>query len=80
MYNLWDKMELIFGIVDVLFLMLIVLPLYPNPVDGYIFSVNLFDYTETTSFIRLIYRIMFITLIVIVKKIMLLHYLLDITV
>ncbi len=44
---------------------LIILPLYPNLIDGYIYSVNLFSYVQTTTFNLLIYWIMFITLIVI---------------
>ena len=55
--------NLLYGIVDVLSIMLIVLPLYPNPVNGYIYSVNLFAYAQTSSFICLIYWIMFIALI-----------------
>ena len=44
---------------------LVILPLYPNPMDGYIYSVNLFAYTQTTSWNRLVYWIMFAALIVI---------------
>ena len=50
--NIRNMCDLLFGIVDLLSFTLIVLPLYPNPVDGYVFSVNLFSYTETTSFNR----------------------------
>ena len=35
-----------FGIVDILFFILAVLPLYPFEVGGYVYSVNLFAYTE----------------------------------
>ena len=70
--NIRNMCDLLFGIVDLLSFTLIVLPLYPNPVDGYVFSVNLFSYTETTSFNRLLYWIMFVALIVIgVVKILL---------
>ena len=70
--NIRNMCDLLFGIVDLLSFTLIVLPLYPNPVDGYVFSVNLFLYTETTSFNRLVYWIMFVALIVIgVVKILL---------
>ena len=55
--------DLLFGMVDLFSFILIVLPLYPKPIDGYIFSVNLFSYTETTWFNRWIYWIMFIALI-----------------
>lgn len=56
--------DLLFGIVDFMSVTLVILPLYPNLVDGYIYSVNLLSYTQTTSFNRLIYWIMFVTLIV----------------
>lgn len=39
--NLNGLCELLFGFVDLLSLMLVFLPLYPKPVDGYIYSVNL---------------------------------------
>lgn len=56
--------DLLFGIVDVCYFMLIVLPLYPNTIDGYIYSVNLFAYAETTSLIRFVYWSVYISLIV----------------
>ena len=55
--------DLLFGMVDLFFFILIVLSLYPKPINGYIFSVNLFSHTETTWFNRWIYWIMFIALI-----------------
>lgn len=57
--------DLLFGMVDLFSFILIVLPLYPKPIDGYIFSVNLFSYTETTWLNRWIYWIMFIILIMV---------------
>ena len=73
--NIRNMCDLLFGIVDVLSFTLIVLPLYPNPIEGYIFSVNLFAYTETTVFNRLIYWMMFIALIVVgVAKILLTQF------
>ncbi len=62
--NIRSMCDLLFGIADLFSFTLVVLPLYPNTVDGYIYSVNLFAYAETTSFNRLIYWIMFISLIV----------------
>ncbi len=53
--NIQNLCDMLIGILDLLSVTLIVLPLYPNPIDGYIFSVNLFSYTETTSFNRLVY-------------------------
>ena len=56
--------DLLFGMVDLMVITLIILPLYPNLIDGYIYSVNLFTYTQTTPFNRLVYWTMFVALIV----------------
>ena len=56
--------NLLLGIMDVLSVMLILLPLYPNPIAGYIYSVNLFHYIEITSLNRIIYWIAYSTLII----------------
>ena len=61
--NIRKMCNLIFGIVDMLSVLLILLPLYPNPVDEYIYSVNLLHYMETTSLNRSIYWILFSILI-----------------
>lgn len=63
--NLRSMCDLLFGILDICSFMLIVLPLYPNMVHGFIYSVNLFAYTQTTFLNRLLYWIMFVSLIVI---------------
>lgn len=62
--NIRNMCDLLFGIVDTCVFLLIVLPLYPNTINGYIYSVNLFAYTEITSMNRIIYWGMFIFLIV----------------
>ena len=63
--NIRTLCDLIFGTADVSFFMLIILPLYPNSVDGFIYSVNLLAYEDITSMNRLIYWISYITLILI---------------
>ena len=60
--NMQNLCDMLIGILDLLSVTLIVLPLYPNPIGGYIFSVNLFSYTETTSFNRFVYWGLFTTL------------------
>ena len=62
--NIQRICDLLFGIVDVFSFMLIILPLYPNPINGYIYSVNLFSYTETSAFNLFVYLIMFTALII----------------
>lgn len=61
--NIQDMCDLLFGLVDLFSFVLILLPLYPNTVDGYIYSVNLITYTEINSFYRLIHWMLFILLI-----------------
>ncbi len=62
-FNIKTIYNLLFGIVDVCSFMLILLPLYPNTVDGFVYSVNLLAYVETTSFNRLIYWVLVFSLI-----------------
>lgn len=57
--------DLLTGLTDVFTLLLIFLPLYPNPIDGYIYSVALPAYTETTSFNLTVYWVVFLALILI---------------
>ena len=54
----------LFGMIDVFAFLLIVLPLYPKEADTYIYSVNLFTYTETLSFTRVMHWIFLLALIV----------------
>ena len=62
--NIQGMCDLLFGIVDICVFLLIVLPLYPNTIDGYIYSVNLFAYAEATLLKRMIYGILFLSLII----------------
>ena len=48
---------------DLFSLLLIVLPLYPKTVNGYIYSVSLSAYTEATTLNRMAYWILFLALI-----------------
>ena len=61
--NIRSMCDLLFGMVDVCFFLLIVLPLYPNTMEGYVYSVNLFAYTETTPLNRILYWMMYVSLI-----------------
>lgn len=54
--------DLIMGILDVCSFLLIVLPIYPNVVNGYVYSVNLFTYTQIASWSRFVYWILFLAL------------------
>jgi len=58
-----DMCGLLFGILDICSFLLIILPLYPNSAGEYISSVNLFAYSETSQATRLLYWILFLSLI-----------------
>lgn len=62
--NIQNMCNLLFGMVDLLSVILIVLPLYPQTIDGYVYSVNLWMYTETAVYNRRVYWILFLALIV----------------
>ena len=61
--NLKKMCDLLFGMVDVSTILLVILPLYPKTIEGYIYAVNLMAYTETTELNRMIYWGMFAALI-----------------
>ncbi len=63
--NIRSLCDFALGMVDLFSFLLIALPLYPNAVDGYIYSVNLFAYEQTTQFNRVIYWSMYILLLVV---------------
>ena len=62
--NIQNLFDLLFGMVDLLSVLLIVLPVYPRTVDGYVYSVNLFEYLETSAMNRFVYWFLFLGLIV----------------
>ena len=73
--NIQNMCEMFWGIIDVFSIVLIVLPLYPNVVDGYVYSVNLLSYTQTTEFNLLAYWGLFVTMIIVgITKIMLVSF------
>ena len=43
---------------------MIILPIYPKTVNSYVYSVNLWNYTETAIYNRFIYWILFLSLMV----------------
>ena len=60
--NIRNICSKLFGASDLLTFMLIVLPLYPKTVDGFVYSVTLWSYTETASYNLVIYWCMFLAL------------------
>ena len=63
--NIRNMCDLLFGIVDLCSFILVVLPLYPNTIDGFVYSVNLLNYTQTTTLNRTICWIVFMSLVII---------------
>lgn len=63
--NIRNICDLLFGIVDLFSFILVVLPLYPNTIDGFVYSVNLLNYTETSSRNLIVYWVMFLSLFIV---------------
>jgi len=53
------------GVTDLFAIHLIVLPLYPKTVDGYVYSVNLWNYAETSPLNQLVYWGLFVALVLV---------------
>ncbi len=70
--NIRSICDWLIGVVDAFAVMLIFLPLYPNTVDGFVYSVNLLAYAENSLFNRRVYWMLFLLLILLgVVKILL---------
>ena len=54
--------DILFGIVDLFSFVLVVLPLYPNTVDGFVYSVSLLNYTQISQVNLSVYWAMFVSL------------------
>ena len=53
--NMQNLCSILLGTIDLLYFLLIVLPLYPKSTGCYIASVNLFGYIDTSAFNRMVY-------------------------
>lgn len=53
------------GVTDLFAILLIILPLYPKTVDGYVYSVNLWNYAETSPLNQLVYWGLFVALVLV---------------
>ena len=58
--NLNKIYSFIFGVIDIMAVLFILLPLYGEKREGYIYSVNLLSFKDTTKFNLVIYWIIFI--------------------
>ena len=67
--------SIFFGIIDVMAIAFILLPLYGNPSNGYIYSVNLLEFTATPPINLVVYWTVFITIIVLgIAKLTLIYF------
>ena len=62
--NVRKTCTLLFGIVDLFAIVLFILPLYPNRVNDFVFSVNMFNYTQVSQVNKCIYCFIFVSLFV----------------
>lgn len=61
--NTRNMCEVLFGVVDLFSVFLIILPLYPNTVDSFIYSVNLLNFVQISPLNKYIYWVIFVVLI-----------------
>ncbi len=61
--NLRNMSNVLLGMLDLCSVALIVLPLYPNIVNDYVYSVNLLAYNQAASLNRLLYWGLFLLLV-----------------
>lgn len=73
--NIKSMYNLFFGICDILYFMLIILPLYSNSSGGHIYAINLIAHLENATANHIIYPIIFLLLIMVgTVKIILLRF------
>ena len=56
--NIRNMCDLLFGITDLFTCLLIVLPLYPDTINGFVYSVSLLNYTQAAPFNVIMYWVM----------------------
>ncbi|MBQ8614518.1 MAG: helix-turn-helix transcriptional regulator [Ruminiclostridium sp.] len=61
--NIRNICDLLFGITDLMNILLIILPLYPKTINDFIYSVSLVSHSDLTAVIRAVYWTLFILLI-----------------
>lgn len=60
--NIRNLCDLLFGVADLFSVMLIILPLYPDKIDEFVYSVNLLNYTQVSDVNIKIYWALYIIL------------------
>ena len=73
--NLNSACDLLLGFVDLFSLLLILLPLYPKPSNGYSYAVNLFGYVDNDANIITTYWVLFVSLTIVgIVKILMAYF------
>lgn len=73
--NLNSVCDLLLGFVDLFSLLLIFLPLYPKPSNGYIYAVNLFGYVDNDANSITTYWVLFVSLTIVgIVKILMAYF------
>ena len=73
--NLNSACDLLLGFVDLFSLLLIFLPLYSKPSNGYIYAVNLFGYVDNDANIITTYWVLFVSLTIVgIVKILMAYF------
>lgn len=73
--NLNSVCDLLLGFVDLFSLLLIFLPLYQKPSNGYIYAVNLFGYVDNDAYIITTYWVLFVSLTIVgIVKILMAYF------
>ena len=73
--NLNSVCDLLLGFVDLFSLLLIFLPLYQKPSNGYIYAVNLFGYVDNDANIITTYWVLFVSLTIVgIVKILMAYF------
>ena len=73
--NLKSVCDLLLGFVDLFSLLLISLPLYPKPSNGYSYAVNLFGYVDNDANIITTYWVLFVSLTIVgIVKILMAYF------
>ena len=61
--NIRNICDMLYGIADLFSCVLMILPLYPNAADGFVYSVNLLEYTQASPLKIRLYWILFSVLV-----------------
>ncbi len=61
--NIRNICDMLFGVTDLFSCVLMILPLYPNAADGFVYSVNLLEYTQASPLKIRLYWILFSVLV-----------------